>query len=363
VDLSLTLSQASIYQSIQKSLQQIGYFQRPLSAAIYLTVIILMFLYYFYFLYLAFKKKLRKKDFVILTAVTGLILTFSYNAFSYDIFNYIFDAKIITFYKENPYFHKALDYPGDPMLSFMRWTHRTYPYGPIWLFLTTPLSVIGLNVFLPTFFLFKSLATLSYFGAVYLIYKINQKVNPDFSLFNAVLFALNPLVIVESLVSSHNDIVMIFFALLGIYLYLLNKKIAGIILVVLSALVKKPTIVLLFPMILNMIPFKKYQLPQSHLFKSFVILSLGGLIYSLTQLEIQPWYFLWVLPFVALLKPNKYIIVASIGFSLGLLLRYLPFLYFGTWDGIVLPMRNYLTVFSIILPLIPVVILDFVRKG
>ena len=92
-----------------------------------------MFIYYFYFLYAVYKKKINKKIIRNLIVITSIGLGFSYVAFSYDLFNYIFDAKIITFYHQNPYFHKALDYPGDPMLSFMRWTHRVYPYGPIWL--------------------------------------------------------------------------------------------------------------------------------------------------------------------------------------------------------------------------------------
>ena len=157
VDLSLTLSQASIFQTVEKSFQQIGYFNRPLSAGLYLLFLILMFSYYVYFLYLAYKKRIATKDIFIIITLTGIFLTFSYNAFSYDLFNYIFDAKIITFYHKSPYIYKALDFPVDPMLSFMHWTHRYYPYGPFWLVLTAPLSYAGANIFLLTFFIFKSL--------------------------------------------------------------------------------------------------------------------------------------------------------------------------------------------------------------
>ena len=363
VDLSLTLSQASIWQTIQKSFQQIGYFNRPLSAVLFLVIISLMFSYYIYFLYLAYKKRINKKDISIIVLLTGVLLTFSYNAFSYDLFNYIFDAKIITFYRENPYFHKALDFPGDPMLSFMHWTHRYYPYGPFWLVLTTPLSFLGLNIFLLTFFLFKALATAFYLGSVYLIYKTLQKTRPQYAVFGAVLFALNPLIIIESLVSAHNDIAMVFFALFGTYLFVIKRKILGILFVASSALIKIPTAVLLLPMVLNTLPYKKFYLSQDNFFLSIVILGLGGIAYSLTQIEIQPWYFLWIFPFICLLKPNKYIIAASVGLSLGLLLRYLPFLYFGTWDGVVLPIRNYLTILAVLIPLIPLFLTDLIKKG
>lgn len=352
IDLSLTLSQASVWQTIQKNFQYIGYFNRPLSTAIYLLILSLMFVYYILFLKKAIRNKIKIKDFGILILLTSIVLAFSYNAFSYDLFNYIFDAKIVTHYHQNPYLHKALDYSGDPMLSFMQWTHRVYPYGPVWLALTVPVSLIGFNVFLLTFFLFKFLIAGFYLGSVYLIYKINQKINSEKAIFNTVFFALNPLVIIESLVSSHNDVVMIFFALLGIYSFFLKKKILAIILIIFSSQVKIPSIGLILPVIVSFVPFKT-QIDNN----KFVILGVLSMFlamgYALTKLEIQPWYFLWILPFIALLKPNKYVIGASVGLSLGLLLRYTVFLYFGNWGGIGVPIRNS---FTIITPIVFILI-------
>ena len=221
---------------------------------IFLIIVSGLTLFYIYFLFLALEKKLKIKTLRNITILTGIILSFSYVAFSYDLFNYIFDAKIITFYHENPYLKRALDFPGDPMLSFMHWTHRYYPYGPFWLVLTVPLSFAGLQIFLVTYFLFKFLATVFYFGSVYLIYKINKKINKGSEIFNTVLFAFNPLVIIEALVSSHNDIAMVFFALLGFYLFLLRSRILGIASVIISAAIKIPTIAILLPMSLTFLP-------------------------------------------------------------------------------------------------------------
>src|SRR5258706_5338006 len=155
VDLSLTLSRISIWQGIEKSFQYVGYFQRPLSTYLYSGILIALFVSYIFLLIAVHKNVLSRKTLWILIIGTAIVLTFSYNAFSYDLFNYIFDAKIITHYSQNPYMHMALDFPHDPMLSFMHWTQRTYPYGPAWLLVTAPLSFIGLQFFLPTFFLFK----------------------------------------------------------------------------------------------------------------------------------------------------------------------------------------------------------------
>src|SRR5690348_1001399 len=86
VDLSLTLSRASFFQTIEKNFQQIGYFNRPLSTTFYLIVIGVLSLYFIYFLHLALKKKIKINTVWKIIGITGVILTFSYVAFSYDLF-------------------------------------------------------------------------------------------------------------------------------------------------------------------------------------------------------------------------------------------------------------------------------------
>ena len=127
IDLSLTFSRIDFLRNLVKSFQYIGYFNRPISTYIYVGLLALLFGFYIYFLKLAQNKRIKRDLVWKLIIATIVILLFSYNAFSYDLFNYIFDAKIFTHYHMNPYLHKALDFPGDPMLSFMRWTHRAYP--------------------------------------------------------------------------------------------------------------------------------------------------------------------------------------------------------------------------------------------
>src|SRR3989338_9479165 len=245
VDLNLTLSQFSLWQIAQKFFQQIGYFNRSLSTSFYILIVLLLFGFYFFFLSLASKNKISKKQVWFLTIISTVILSFSYNAFSYDVFNYMFDARIVTHYGQNPYLHKALDFSSDPMLNFMRWTHRTYPYGPAWLFLTVPLSFIGFNFFLFTFFLFKFLGSLSFLGTAYFIAKILKKASPKNELFGLSLFVFNPLVIIETLVSSHNDMVMIFFGVLSLYLLVNKKYITSILYLIFSIGIKFATVSLL----------------------------------------------------------------------------------------------------------------------
>lgn len=346
VDLSLTLSRASIFQTIEKTFQYVGYFNRPIST--YLFIIIVGLLFIFYGIFIHFSDKFSPMTFWKLILPVSIILALSYNAFSYDFFNYIFYTKIILHYRQNPYLVTALNFPKDPMLSFMHWTHNTYPYGPFWLVLTVPLGFLGFNYFLPTFFIFKAFSLLCFIGTVYFIGKITQKIYPKFSTLSMILYAFNPLVLIESLVSAHNDVAMVFLAVLGVYFLIEKKWFLGVLTIALSALTKEATIFLLIPAILYSlnIVLKKHFISEK-LFLLFCAVSMiGGLLFAISKIEIQPWYALWVLPFVILIRPNKYLLWITVGFCLGLLLRYVPFLWQGDWNGMASTVKLYVTIIT-----------------
>ena len=334
IDLGLALTRFPQLFEIQRAFQSIGYFNRPLSAFLYVVIIALLFISYLSFLSLLKKDAISGKAFWRLVILTSIILTFSYNAFSHDLFNYIFDAKIFTLYGKNPYLHKALDFSGDPMLAFMHWTHRTYPYGPVWLMVTIPLSYIGSQVFIITFLLFKILSGVSYIGSIYFIKKIVQRIEPGYALLSAAFFAFNPLVLVEGLVSSHLDMFMIFMILISLY-FLINKTyLLAFVFLILSIGTKFAT-VFLIPVFLAVITvqYMKEKVPWNIVFvSSLSCLGLSVLAASQKSGNFQPWYLLVILPFSALLVKNKYTSSATYIASVGALLTYIPYLYLGHWD-------------------------------
>lgn len=335
IDLSLTFSRITFLRQLVGSFQHIGYFDRPLSASLFSLILVGLTTLYILFLALVTKKKLKKQFVWTVIGIGAVLLTFSYNAFSYDLFNYIFDAKIVTHYHANPYVQKALDYPGDPMLSFMRWTHRVYPYGPVWLGLTIPLSFLGFQFFLPTFFLFKMLITASFIGAVICIGKIFQKMNPEREVFGLVFFGLNPLVLIESLVSAHLDIVMLFFSLLGFYLLLQRKFIASYLFFFFSVGIKFVTGVLL-PIFLTMhfLQIKRKRIHWELLFGSSLILMITGVVIETQQSgNFQSWYLLAPLAYAVFLSNRYYIVIPTVIISIFALFRYIPFLYLGNWNS------------------------------
>ena len=96
VDPNLTLSTNVFYQKLHQPLSEIVFNHRLLSTIIFTFIVFLLFIFYFLFLWLTVKKKLNFWRLKLLVGLIVGILLFAYPAFSYDIFNYIFDAKIIT---------------------------------------------------------------------------------------------------------------------------------------------------------------------------------------------------------------------------------------------------------------------------
>lgn len=363
VDLSLTLSRSSILQVFQKQFQYIGFFDRPLSTLIFIIILGGLFLTYFLALYLVKKGDLKLKNVKILIFLTFIGLVFSYNAFSYDLFNYIFDAKILTFYHQNPYFHKPLDYMSDPMLNFMRWTHRTYPYGPTWLLLTVPLSYVGMNIFIPTFFLFKFLMGLSFLGSCYFIYKISEKIFPANKLFNLCFFALNPLVIIETLVSAHNDIPMIFLFLLSFYLLLENKQAKSLITFILSVGVKFSSLSLA-PLLLYIWYFKKKKREinwQKVLFVG-LILTLSTIAYASLRTTFQPWYLLVPLTIATFISRNKFIFISAVLASIFAVSIYIPYVYMTDYSPLFPAVIQKIELMGLIASVIPLTYFLIIKK-
>lgn len=346
IDLGLTLTRFSPWQVVQKNFQSLGYFNRPLSFWLYLGIIFLLFAFYFLIIGAVKKRALDQPKVWKIILVTAGILWFSYNAFSYDLFNYIFDARIVTYYHQNPYFHKALDFPGDSMLGFMHWTHRLYPYGPLWIVFSIPLSFLSFQKLLLNMVLFKGLAVLSYVVSCRYLYKILKKIKPQFSLTGLVIFAFNPLVIIESLVSGHNDIVMMAFILAAIW-YLTEKRYWRAWLFFIVSIGLKYATGILLPIFLWFTFFPKTKLSWDKAMLVSGLLMIVPFIWVIRRTELQPWYLLFLLPFAGLLPEKKWYFWPTACLSCGLLLHYAPFLLMGNWNPPIPTIRQNLSLISL----------------
>src|SRR3989344_903389 len=309
VDLNLTLSSNPVYQSFQKILTNLGYFNRDFSTAIYIGLVLLLTTSYYLLTTAAKNGKLSQRQIWILIGLAVLVLLPSYPAFSHDIFNYLFDARIVTKYGLSPWQYKALDFPADTWIRFMRWTHRASVYPPVWIGISLIPSWLGMGKFILTLGLFKAIVAAAYLGCCKLIYKLKPQA--------LVLFALNPLVIIEALVNGHMELVMIFFGLLAIYSH---HKLVRWLHYFASVGIKFMT-VYLFPVVLN----------QKYLRQSIwlgIIMLVGWIFYY----GFQPWYILWVFPFAILLGWEKWETKLLTAASISSLFWNLPFVLNGDFN-------------------------------
>lgn len=303
---------------------------RLLTTIFYTSLIIVFFIFYSIFIFLGIKKRLSKKNIYVLLAISVVILFFSYPAMlSFDIFNYIATSKVLFSYHENPYIVMPVEFMGDPLLAFMHAANKIVLYGPFWILLTGIPYLLGFGNFIITLFSFKLFIIFSYLGTVFLVWKISKNTN------SLILFALNPLIIIETLVSGHNDIVMIFLIISSYFLLMNKKTFLGILLFILSILIKYTTILLL-PILLYILwkKIKRREVNWNNIFFCSSLLMLIAFLLSPIREEIYPWYAIWFLPFSFLVPEKKVLLYISFAFSFGLLFRYIPFIFFGTHAGL-----------------------------
>lgn len=328
VDPHLRLSTSAIYKSFHLSLAELVFNKRQVSTTIFTTIVLLLFSFYFLFLYLFQKKKWKIKQIAVIIGITIGILFFSYPAFSYDIFNYILTAKVAFLHRENPYIVMPIELLGEPNLAFTRAANKIALYGPAWIGLSFFPHLLGFGNILLTIFSFKFFMALFYIATNWIIFRMTKNI------YSVALFALNPLVIIETLVSSHNDIVMMFFALFSFYLLQKRQIFLSVISLLISILIKYATLFLLPIFILALFKhWQKKQISWDSMYHISGWLMMTIFLLSALREEIYPWYSIWFLSFAVLVPQKQLLLLSSIGFSIGTLLRYIPILYTGSYFG------------------------------
>ena len=341
VDLNLTISRNTFIINFVSFMQQIGYFHRSLATSIYVIWIITAFILYIINLWLFYKKKVRENYLKYAVIFSTLILIFAYPFLSSDLFNYIFYSKIILNYHANPYAHRALDFPGDDWLRFMRWVHGYAPYGPLWLAGAIIPALLGFGKFILNLLMFKIFIGSFHLINSYLIFKILRKTGIKNILLGTAFYALNPLFLIEGVANAHNDIVLTSFLILTVYFYVNKEYMKSFVALILGSIIKYIPI-LNVPWIIFAVFQKKKVNYEKIIFLSLFTMAIFTFIFSTfaikipfvsggsTQVQFQPWYLFWTLPYIALL-PRYSLLILGVLISFGVSFRYLPFLFYGDW--------------------------------
>lgn len=264
------------------------------------------------------------------------LAVFSFPALSYDVFNYILTAKMTFYYQENPYIVMPIEIPNEPMLAYTRAANKVALYGPSWIALTSFPYIVGRTSVTAAIFSFKAFVALFYIALVYMIYRKTKRWD------QAMFFALNPLIILEGLVSGHNDLVMMALAVAGLLLWhraSTHYKVAGIVLFTASVLVKGATIALL-PLFI----FSSWTWEKKIVWGYWLMF--GIFLLSPLREELYPWYATWWLTFASFvpIRKNSFIHAFSFAVCVGLMLGYLPWIATREYGGITPAIRTMLTI-------------------
>ncbi len=160
--------------------------------------------------------------------VFGITLLFLPKLFSDDVFSYIFSGRILSIYHLDPLNTAPFQFPGDP---YLRWviSGRGAPniYGPLWLCITSLL--VGASASLnagpaATLLLFKGVMLLSHLCNCLLLWLILGRVAPARRLVGTLLYAWNPLALLELAGMGHYEGVLLTLFLLAVFVYIWGQN-------------------------------------------------------------------------------------------------------------------------------------------
>jgi hypothetical protein len=165
---------------------------------------------------------------------------------SSDIYHYILFGRMVAVYGLNPYVVPGTAISGDPFWHLAFWRDVTTHYGPVWTILSAGLAMTGGQNVLGTVMAFKGFTALMSCVSCGLVYCLVRDLSgSDRDGFRAlVLYAWNPLILIESAGSGHNEVVMMTFALFGLLMFVRGRMVLGTLGLVCSVLVTYLTLVL-----------------------------------------------------------------------------------------------------------------------
>ncbi|HZU69806.1 MAG TPA: hypothetical protein VFA09_21215 [Ktedonobacteraceae bacterium] len=155
---------------------------------------------------------------LIAAAIFGITLLAQPALFSDDVFRYILSGRILSLYHADPMTAAPAQFPHDPYLSWIASPGTPNVYGPLWLAFTSLLARIDSSP-LTMLLLFKSSTLIFHLLDCVLIWAILGKIAPARRFLGTLLYAWNPLVLIEIAGNGHNEAALILLLLLAIWLY------------------------------------------------------------------------------------------------------------------------------------------------
>lgn len=297
-------------------LRQLRFDNRNVMADLFIVLIVLLTFIQIYLL-ISKKYKIFKRKHLTILFIIGLVASLAYPLLSKDIFSYMFGAKILFHYNQNPYTITPIDFQSvDMQLSFTHWLTAKYVYGPIYLLISgVPMILLGGDRFIANYVGIKLINLFCFLISGWFILKVTK----DKRVY--VYWFLNPLLILEYLINGHNDLVMaaIFFG--SVYIWKVKNKLFGGLLFVASVLTKFISGIFL--------PF--FFLKEGYQ-KDFFKMVMLAILLGFTIRGGQLWYFTWIFMALPLAKIKNASLIVIFLFSLHLIIiKYYGFSLADSW--------------------------------
>ena len=155
---------------------------------------------------------------------------------SADVFHYALFGRMVAFYGLNPYVVPGSAISHDPFWSFAVWHDITTQYGPVWTLVSAAAAAVGGDSVLLTTLTFKGVAALCNLAGAALVLLLARRLTGGDGVRPLLLYAWNPLILIESAGSGHNDVVMIAIALVGLLLATNGRVLSGLAVLLVSAM-------------------------------------------------------------------------------------------------------------------------------
>ena len=181
--------------------------------------------------------------------VLALVLVPAYPFLSNDIIKYVFDGRIMVVYGQNPFLHVPADFPQDPFFELITWKTTVNAHGPLWRWAEAASASVGGESCPNAILAMKVWPTLAYFATTVVLYRILWTQQPERAIWGTMVYAWNPLVVLEALGSGHNDVVAALPAALAVWLTQRGRIIWAFPLLAIAVLIK-PIALVLGPLLL-----------------------------------------------------------------------------------------------------------------
>ena len=157
---------------------------------------------------------------VLGTMLAGLIFVVAPALLSQIIFAYADYGRGIIIYHTNPYFFAPTTNPENPLIAFDSWRSATAASGPVWLVICSFVAKLGGDHPLRYILAFRLLGLAAHLLNTFLLVAILRKLgrSPCTVAAGALLYAWNPLILIETCLNGYNDVFLLTFILLGFLL-------------------------------------------------------------------------------------------------------------------------------------------------